>query len=112
MSDIAERCIPKECKDDLVSRREVYRLKLESSNDWDFSQALMNMSSGDPGQYSDYISREKLYEKIANYERLALKELSKTNAVLDDGTTLNPEWLRLMTSLNERTTLKHIIADF
>lgn len=112
MSSAVEECIPKECKNDLVNRREVYRLMLEKKTDWDFSQELMKMPTGNPEQYSDYISREKLYEKVANYEMLALKELSKTNAVLDDGTTLNPDWLRLITSLNERTALKHMIADF
>ena len=44
----AERSIPKRCKDDLVSRKQVYKLKLESKNDWDFSQALMNMPSAGP----------------------------------------------------------------
>ena len=112
MRDTTRESIPEECKNDLVNRRDVYYLALTKKNDWDFSQELMKMPTGNPEQYSDYISREKLYGKIANYEMLALKELSKTNAVLDDGTTLNPEWLRLMTSLNERTALKHIIADF
>ena len=112
MSSTAEQCIPKECRNDLVNRREVYRLMLEKKTDWDFSQELMKMPTGNPEQYSDYISREKLYEKVANYERLALEQLSKTNVVLEDGTTLNPDWLRIITSLNERTALKHMIADF
>lgn len=112
MSSTTEQCIPKECKNDLVNRRDVYYLALTKKNDWEFSQELMKMPTGNPEQYSDYISREKLYEKVANYERLALKQLSKTDAVLEDGTTLNPDWLRLMTSLNERTALKHMIADF
>ena len=45
---IAEQCIPKECKDDLVSRRQVYCLKLASECDLEFGRALIDMPSAEP----------------------------------------------------------------
>ena len=60
---IAERCIPEECKDDLVSRREVYHLKLMSVTDWDFGQALINMPSAEPEPSDDvYQLWKRAYE--------------------------------------------------
>ena len=47
---IAEQCIPKECKDDLVSRRQVYCLKLASESDLEFGQVLIDMPTAQPEQ--------------------------------------------------------------
>ena len=70
MSDltIEEQCIPEKCKDDLVSRREVYKDLLACKTGWDFSQALMNMPSAEPdleGAYaSGYTDAEAHFHEI------------------------------------------------
>ena len=61
---IAEQCIPRKCKDDLVSRRQVYKLKLASDNDWEFGQALMDMPSAEPEPCEDTISRSEAIKVI------------------------------------------------
>ena len=60
---IAKQCIPKECKDDLVSRRQVYCLKLASESDFEFGQALINMPSAIEQNY-DVISRKLAIEAL------------------------------------------------
>lgn len=53
---------------------------------------------------SDLISRSKLYNEIAKKEELARKRVLDTP-------THSPAYLRYVAQLNERTELKHEIAD-
>lgn len=57
---IAEQCIPRKCKDDLVSRRQVYKLKLASDNDWEFGQALMDMPSAESDKNAPKTFKEQM----------------------------------------------------
>ena len=54
---------------------------------------------------SEYIDKSALYEKIAQLEELA------RNRYLDTPSS-SPFCSRYMAQLNERTTLKNIVADF
>ena len=53
----------------------------------------------------EYIDKSALYEKIAQLEKLARNRYLETPSS-------SPFCSRYMTQLNERTALKHIIADF
>ena len=54
---------------------------------------------------SEYIDKSALYEKIAQLEELARNRYLETPSN-------SPCYSRYMTQLNERTTFKHIVADF
>lgn len=54
---------------------------------------------------AEYIDKSALYEKIAQLEELARDRYLETPSN-------SPCYSRYMTQLNERTTFKHLIADF
>ena len=81
---IAEQCIPKECKDDLVSRRQVYRLKLASDNDWEFGQALMDIPSAEPERIvcdEVKLSKEEIQEAVDDAVKKIMVDMKNASTI-------------------------------
>lgn len=57
------------------------------------------------------IDGDALYAKLQKYEELARKWVLYTPSTLPFPTDTNPAYTRYLAQLNERTTLKHMIAD-
>ena len=57
------------------------------------------------------IDANALYAKLQEHEELARKRVWDTESTLPFPTNLNPAYTRYLAQLNERTTLKHMIAD-
>ena len=60
---------------------------------------------------SDLISREELYKHMAELETLARNRVLSTESSLPYSNNINPSYIRYSAQLDERTSLKHMIAD-
>lgn len=57
------------------------------------------------------IDADALYEKVQDGEELARKRVLDTESTLPCPTNLNPAYTRYLAQMDERTKLKHMIAD-
>ena len=57
------------------------------------------------------IDGNALYAKLQEYEELARKRVWDTESTLPFPTNLNPAYTRYLAQLDERTALKHMVAD-
>lgn len=57
------------------------------------------------------IDGDALYAKLQEYEELARKRVWDTESTLPFPTNLNPAYTRYLAQLDERTALKHMVAD-
>lgn len=57
------------------------------------------------------IDANALYEKVQEGEELARKRVLDTETTLPCPTNLNPAYTRYLAQMDERTKLKHMIAD-
>lgn len=57
------------------------------------------------------IDADALYAKLQEYEELARKRVWDTESTLPFPTNLNPTYTRYLAQLDERTALKHMVAD-
>lgn len=57
------------------------------------------------------IDGDALYAKLKEYEELARKRVWDTESTLPFPTNLNPSYTRYLAQLDERTALKHMVAD-
>lgn len=57
------------------------------------------------------IDADALYEKVQEGEELARKRVLDTESTLPCPTNLNPAYTRYLAQMDERTKLKHMIAD-
>ena len=57
------------------------------------------------------IDANALYEKVQGGEELARKRVLDTETTLPYPTNLNPAYTRYLAQMDERTKLKHMIAD-
>jgi hypothetical protein len=58
----------------------------------------------------DTISRQELYEKVAELEELARNRVLDTPTAI--GSQVNPSYIRYSAQLSERTMFKHMVTDF
>lgn len=57
------------------------------------------------------IDADALYAKLQEHEELARKRVWDTASTLPFPNNLNPAYTRYLAQLNERTALKHMVAD-
>ena len=57
------------------------------------------------------IDGDALYAKLQEYEELARKRVWDTESTLPFPNNLNPAYTRYLAQLDERTALKHMVAD-
>ena len=57
------------------------------------------------------IDGDALYAKLQEHEELARKRVWDTESTLSFPTNLNPTYTRYLAQLDERITLKHMVAD-
>lgn len=57
------------------------------------------------------IDGDALYAKLQEHEELARKRVWDTESTLPFPTNLNPAYTRYLAQLDERTALKHMVAD-
>ena len=57
------------------------------------------------------IDGDALYAKLQEYEELARKRVWDTESTLPFPNNLNPSYTRYLAQLDERTALKHMVAD-
>jgi hypothetical protein len=57
------------------------------------------------------IDGDALYAKLQEHEELARKRVWDTASTLPFPTNLNPSYTRYLAQLDERTALKHMVAD-
>ena len=57
------------------------------------------------------IDGDALYAKLQEYEELARKRVWDTASTLPFPNNLNPAYTRYLAQLDERTALKHMVAD-
>lgn len=57
------------------------------------------------------IDADALYAKLQEYEELARKRVWDTESTLPFPNNLNPAYTRYWAQLDERTALKHMVAD-
>lgn len=57
------------------------------------------------------IDADALYAKLQEYEELARKRVWDTASTIPFPTNLNPSYTRYLAQLDERTALKHMVAD-